>query len=73
MNTQIITVIALAITAATATAADINECNMKKTQNDKWECMASYSGSALFCDRITAWERRQHCVRMVIRKQREHR
>lgn len=54
-------------------AADISECNMKKTADDKWECMASYSGSAAFCDRIQNWERRQHCVRGVIRKQRQHR
>ena len=66
---------ALILTAFTtlAEAADINECNMKKTQDDRWECMAGYSGSAAFCDKISNWERRQHCVRGVIRKQRQHR
>jgi hypothetical protein len=54
-------------------SADISECNMKKTADDRAECMASYSGSAAFCDKIKSWERRQHCVRGVIRKQRQHR
>ena len=56
-----------------AEAADISECNMKKTEDDRAECMAGYSGSAAFCDKIRNWERRQHCVRAVIRKQRQHR
>ena len=70
-----ITVIAVILTAfsVTAEAADISECNLKKTADDRAECMASYSGSAAFCDKIRNWERRQHCVRAVIRKQREHR
>ena len=65
--------LAFALTALTAEAADISECNMKKTEDDRLECMASYSGSAAFCDKIKNWERRQHCVRGVIRKQRQHR
>ena len=70
-----ITVIAVILTAfsITAEAADISECNMKKTEDDRAECMAGYSGSAAFCDKIRNWERRQHCVRLVIRKQRQHR
>ena len=70
-----IAVIALVLTAFTtlAQAADISECNMKKTEDDRAECMAGYSGSAAFCDKIKNWERRQHCVRLVIRKQRQHR
>ena len=56
-----------------ALSADISECNMKKTEDDRAECMAGYSGSALFCDKIKNWERRSHCVRLVIRKQRQHR
>lgn len=67
--------LALAITVfgITAEAADISECNLKKTHDDRAECMAAYSGSAAFCDKIQSWERRQHCVRGVIRKQRQHR
>ena len=70
-----ITAIALILTVFTtiAQAADISECNMKKTEDDRAECMAGYSGSAAFCDKIKNWERRQHCVRAVIRKQRQHR
>ena len=70
-----ITIIAAILTVFTrlAEAADISECNMKKTADDRWECMAAYSGSAAFCDKIKNWERRQHCVRGVIRKQRQHR
>ena len=56
-----------------AEAADVSEGNMKKTEDDRAECMAGYSGSAAFCDKIKNWERRQHCVRLVIRKQRQHR
>jgi len=73
--TLLVTVIL--VTASTviepALSADISECNMKKTEDDRLECMASYSGSAAFCDKIRNWERRQHCVRGVIRKQRQHR
>ena len=70
-----ITVIAVILTVFTtlAEAADVSECNMKKTEDDRAECMAGYSGSAAFCDKIKNWERRQHCVRAVIRKQRQHR
>ena len=65
--------LALAITAFStlSQAADISECNLKKTADDRAECMASYSGSAAFCDKIQSWERRQHCIRGVIRKQRQ--
>ena len=70
-----ITIIAAILTVFTtlAEAADISECKLKKTADDRWECMAGYSGSAAFCDKIKNWERRQHCVRAVIRKQRQHR
>jgi hypothetical protein len=63
----------LAVVLVTATGlahADMSQCNMKKLPDDRWECMAHYSGSATFCDRIQNWERRNHCVRKVIRKQR---
>jgi hypothetical protein len=33
--------------------------------------MASYSGSAAFCDKIKSYESRTQCMRMVIAKQRE--
>ena len=65
------TIILTVLLSQSALAADISECNLKKTADDRAECMASYSGSALFCDKIQSWERRQHCVRSVIRKQRQ--
>jgi hypothetical protein len=68
---QLLVVMTL-LSASTLVYADMNECNMRKTADDRWECMAGYSGSAAFCDRISNWERRQHCVRGVIRKQRQH-
>jgi hypothetical protein len=72
-----ITLILTVLTASTMTSpvvgADISECNMKKTENDRNLCMAKYSGSATFCDRIKSYELRSDCYRMVIRKQREHR
>ena len=70
---QLLVAMTVLTLSTVAAAADISECNMKKTADDRWECMASYSGSAAFCDRISNWERRQHCVRGVIRKQRQHR
>jgi hypothetical protein len=54
-------------------AEGMDACMMMKNQNDKNFCMAKYSGSAAFCDRITIYERRYDCMRMVIRKQRENR
>jgi len=33
--------------------------------------MASYSGSAGFCDKIKSYEFRTQCMRMVIAKQRQ--
>jgi hypothetical protein len=51
--------------------ADMSECMNIADQNKKNYCMASYSGSAAFCDKITSYEYRTQCVGMVIAKQRE--
>ena len=51
--------------------ADMSECMNIADQNKKNYCMASYSGSAVFCDKITSYEYRTQCMRMVIAKQRE--
>ena len=51
--------------------ADMSECMNIADQNKKNYCMASYSGSAGFCDKITSYEYRTQCMRMVIAKQRE--
>lgn len=56
-----------------AQAEGMDACMMMKNQNEKNYCMAKYSGSATFCDRITIYEKRYDCMRMVIRKQKESR
>ena len=51
--------------------ADMNDCVNITDQNKKNYCLASYSGSAAFCDKITSYEYRTQCMRMVIARQRE--
>ena len=51
--------------------ADMSECVNIADQNKKNYCMASYSGSAAFCDKIKTYEYRTQCMRMVIAKQRQ--
>jgi hypothetical protein len=51
--------------------ADMSECMNIADQNKKNYCMASYSGSAAFCDKIKGYEYRTQCMRMVVVKQRE--
>jgi hypothetical protein len=53
------------------THADMSECVNIVDQNKKNYCMASYSGSAAFCDKIQSYESRTQCMRMVIARQRE--
>jgi hypothetical protein len=49
----------------------MSECMSIADQNKKNYCMASYSGSAAFCDKIKSYEYRTQCMRMVIARQRE--
>ena len=51
--------------------ADMSKCVNIADQNKKNYCMALYSGSAAFCDKIKSYELRNQCMRMVIDKQRE--
>ena len=51
--------------------ADMSECMNMPHQDKKNYCMASYSGSAGFCDKIKSYEHRTQCMRMVIAKQRQ--
>ena len=55
----------------TSAYADMSECMNIPIQDKKNYCMASYSGSAAFCDKIKGYEYRTQCMRMVIAKQRE--
>ena len=52
------------------TKSDMSECMNMQNQDKKNMCMASYSGSATFCDKIKNFGDRTHCMRMVIAKQR---
>lgn len=54
-----------------AAHADMNDCVNIADQNKKNYCLASYSGSAAFCDKINSYEYRTQCMRMVIARQRE--
>lgn len=53
------------------TLSDMNDCSKINIQDDKNYCLASYAGSATFCDKIKSYERRTQCMRMVIAKQRQ--
>ena len=66
-------VTATLLSASTLVYADMSECNMKKNEDQRKYCMASYSGSATFCDQIKSYELRTNCYRMVVRKQRDDR
>ena len=63
-------IILLLLFTVNAYAEGMNDC-MKMTGNDKLYCLAKYSGSATFCDKMIGYEKRSECYRMVIRKQRE--
>jgi hypothetical protein len=63
----------LAVLATSVDSADMNECSNKKTLDDRNYCMAKYSGSATFCDRLSNYGRRTECYSMVVRKQRDDR
>jgi hypothetical protein len=50
--------------------ADMSECVNIPVQDKKNMCMASYSGSSTFCEKIKNFENRTQCMRMVVSKQR---
>lgn len=53
-------------------AADISSCTMKKEDDQKNYCKASFAGSGTFCDMIRNGELRRDCTFMVIRIQRDN-
>ena len=63
--------ILLFLLSTTTAHADMNDCMRTSNQDDKNYCMATYSGSGSFCDKIKGYERRTQCMRMVIAKQRQ--
>ena len=50
--------------------SDMSECMNIPNQDKKNFCMASYSGSSTFCEKIKNFENRTHCMRIVVSKQR---
>lgn len=50
--------------------ADMSECVNIPVLDKKNMCMASYSGSSTFCEKIKNFENRTQCMRMVVSKQR---
>jgi hypothetical protein len=66
-------ILILAVLATSADSGDMSECSMKKTLDDRNYCMAQWSGSATFCDRLSNYGRRTECYTMVVRKQRDDR
>ena len=53
------------------TISDMNDCAKMTNQDDKNYCMATYSGSSTFCEKLKSFERRSQCMRMVVAKQRQ--
>ena len=61
----------LAVVITGSAHADMNDC-MKETNQDKKNlCMATYSGSSTFCERLKNFETKTQCMRMVVAKQRQ--
>jgi len=53
-------------------AEDLSSCTLKKEEDQKNYCKASFAGSGTFCDQIKNGELRRDCTFMVIRIQREN-
>ncbi len=71
--TSLIVILVILALSNTPAWADMSQCLMIKDENKKNMCMASYSGSAAFCDKIIGYETRMQCQSMVVKKQRESR
>ena len=56
----------------TVVHADMNDCQKMSNQDQKNYCLASYSGSATFCDQIKGYELRTQCMRIVVARQRQN-
>ena len=64
--------IILLMFAGSAHAADISSCTLKKVEDEKNYCKASFAGSGTFCDMIRNGELKRDCTFMVIRIQRDN-
>ena len=52
--------------------ADMNDCVREPNPDKKNYCMASYSGSSTFCEKIQNFGDRTQCMRMVVDAQRRN-
>jgi hypothetical protein len=55
-----------------AAHADLSTCMNIADQNKKNYCMATYSGSSTFCEKIQHFGDRTQCMRMVVAAQRRN-
>jgi hypothetical protein len=64
--------IALMLLSSSVFAEDLSSCTLKKEEDQRNYCKASFAGSGTFCDQIKNGELRRDCTFMVIRIQREN-
>ena len=62
----------LLVVLPVAAHADLSECMNIADQNKKNYCMATYSGSSTFCEKIQNFGDRTQCMRMVVAAQRRN-
>ncbi|MEY4676503.1 MAG: hypothetical protein RLZZ470_1010 [Pseudomonadota bacterium] len=63
---------ALMLLSSSVFAEDLSSCTLKKEEDQRNYCKASFAGSGTFCDQIKNGELRRDCTFMVIRIQREN-
>jgi len=54
------------------THADLSTCLNMQRPDQKYMCMATYSGSSTFCEKIQHFGDRTQCMRMVVAAQRRN-
>ena len=55
-----------------AAHADLSTCMNMQNPDQKYMCMATYSGSSTFCEKIQHFGDRTQCMRMVVDAQRRN-
>ena len=63
---------ALMLFGSAVFAEDLSSCTLKKEEDQRNYCKASFAGSGTFCDMIKNGELKRDCTFMVIRIQREN-
>jgi len=66
------TLISLLLLAQSVWAEDMSSCTLKKEEDQKNFCKASFAGSGTFCEMIRNGELKRECTFMVIRIQRDN-